>query len=185
MRAASVPILLLDGVSGEPRDAILTRGIGEPHLDDFERTWRPWLERFLARKPSVRQESRGWDWRKKVNSITSLLAYPSFAVESDGETQGLMIVNLTRYCELPAQRSQPLVYVEFLETAPWNRSTLVATPRFKRVGNILIYTAVDLSLKEGFDGRIGLHSLPQSGAWYRDKCGMSDLGIDTRKEDLR
>ena len=31
-------------------------------------------------------------------------------------------------------------------------------------------------------GRFGLHSLPQSEAFYKD-CGMTDLGIDNEHED--
>ena len=50
---------------------------------------------------------------------------------------------------------------------------------------VLIATAVQLSLEEGFRGRIGLHSLPQAETFYATNCGMTDLGKDTKKEGLR
>ena len=81
-----------------------------------------------------RQQSAHWDSRKKTELLGGLLAFPSFAVECAGETQGLMIVNTTDFCRLECQRGKPVVYVEFLETAPWNRQTLTSRPRYKRVG---------------------------------------------------
>jgi len=44
---------------------------------------------------------------------------------------------------------------------------------------MLIMTAIQLSLDEGFRGRIGLHSLPQSEDFYRKIVRMNDLGADT------
>jgi hypothetical protein len=46
------------------------------------------------------------------------------------------------------------------------------------VGSLLVRAAIELSREEGFKGRIGLHSLPQSNAWYANMCGMTDLGAD-------
>lgn len=36
-----------------------------------------------------------------------------------------------------------------------------------------------MSVDEGNRGRIGLHLLPQADIFYREKCGMTDLGPDT------
>jgi hypothetical protein len=62
---------------------------------------------------------------------------------------------------------------------------LVGTPRYGLVGRVLIATAVQLSLAEGFRGRIGLHALPQADSFYAMKCGMTDLGKDANKQGLR
>ncbi|MNR44822.1 hypothetical protein D3C85_1636060 [compost metagenome] len=43
---------------------------------------------------------------------------------------------------------------------------------------MLLATAISLSFGEEFAGRIGLHALPQAESWYRDVCGMTDLGVD-------
>ncbi|MFO0884546.1 MAG: hypothetical protein U0894_10225 [Pirellulales bacterium] len=175
-------ICIVDGVTKQAVDAILYDQIEQRHLDDFESKWKPWRAKVLQGLPTpVREESSHWEWSKKQNKISGLLAYPSFAVECCNETQGLMIVNTMSHCRLDSQRSKPLVYVEFLETAPWNREQLSDVPRYKRVGPVLIDVAIQLSISEGFEGRLGLHSLPQSDGWYRDKCKMTDLGLDPRK----
>ena len=96
-----------------------------------------------------------------------------------------MIVNTMEYCRLDVQKGKMLVHIEFLEKAPWNRSSLTANRRYKRVGPALVDVAIQLSMHEGFEGRIGLHSLPQSEEWYRDCCGMTDLGTDPKKQNLR
>jgi hypothetical protein len=44
--------------------------------------------------------------------------------------------------------------------------------------------AVRLSRDEGFHGRVGLHSLPQAEAFYRDTCLMASLGADASCQDL-
>ncbi len=63
--------------------------------------------------------------------------------------------------------------------------SLAASPRYGLVGRVLIATAVQLSLEEGFRGRIALHSLPQAETFYEKNCEMTDLGLDQKKEGLR
>jgi hypothetical protein len=99
--------------------------------------------------------------------------------------QGLMMVK-TAGCaaRLPPDGGQPLVYVDYLEVAPWNLRALTNTPRFGGIGVRLIEAAVRLSRDEGFHGRVGLHSLPQAEAFYRDTCRMVCLGADASYENL-
>lgn len=61
----------------------------------------------------------------------------------------------------------------------------MAEPRYGLIGSIFVATAVQLSLSEGFKGRIGLHSLPQAEKFYGERCRMTDLGRDAKKENLR
>lgn len=181
MSANQYPIPLVDGSTKQVIDAVLFDSIEDRHIDDFEQKWQPWLANWLAQNPHLpRQESAHWDWRRKTQSLGNLLAYPSFAIEYGNETQGLMIVTNMHACRIPSQKGKPSIYVEFLETAPWNRSRLTI-PKYKRVGPALIDVAIQLSLHDGFDGRIALHSLPQSDDWYRTNCGMTDLGQDPDK----
>ena len=42
----------------------------------------------------------------------------------------------------------------------------------------MIAAAIQLSMDEGNRGRISLHSLPHADTFYRDKYGMTDLGLD-------
>lgn len=103
------------------------------------------------------------------------------AVELDGEVQGLMaILRLPRAARLG---NKHVVYVDYLESAPWNLKGSPDPPRFLGVGTVLMAEAVRISTEEGFEGRVGLHSLPQAEAFY-NKCGMTRLGADPNYYDL-
>ena len=80
-----------------------------------------------------------------------------------------------------------IAFYAFREQAsqPWKSPGLVQIPRFSLVGRVLIATAVQLSVEEGFRVRIGLHALPQAETFYARNRGMTDLGNDMRKEELR
>jgi predicted GNAT family N-acyltransferase len=115
-----------------------------------------------------------WNWRNKADSVEDgrhLLV----GVEYEDEWQGIMAV-----ARLP--RSGRLgggwvIYVDFLEVAPWNLKLLANAFRFKGVGTALLVDAVMLSIEEGFEGAIGLHSLPQAEPFY-NRCGMTRVGED-------
>ncbi|WP_244608442.1 GNAT family N-acetyltransferase [Bradyrhizobium algeriense] len=131
-------------------------------------------------------QSWHWNWRTKMDHISGLLAFRTFALTCEGKVQGLMQINTAKnLCRLPAQAGKHLAYVDYVETAPWNRVTVVGQPRFGGVGVVMVRAAIEVSRDEGFHGRIGLHSLPQSESFYADVCGMSDLGLDGTKENLR
>lgn len=71
-----------------------------------------------------------------------------------------------------------LLYVEYVETAPWNLRPLQNHRRYAQIGFALIAEAIAMSADSGFEGRIGLHSLPQAEVFYREKIGMTDYGPD-------
>jgi hypothetical protein len=102
-------------------------------------------------------------------------------------TQGMMILDTTtKRCRIPAQLGLNLVYIEYVETAPWNRKELGFTPqRYRGVGSILIRAAIEHSQQTEFKGRIGLHSLPQADRFYAEKVRMTDMGIDDKYHNLR
>ena len=153
-------------VPAELHDAILRR-----HLDDYLQNWKPLV--------SAHGEQHGhWDWERKCAVCSGQLIYQGFALECNEQVQGLMIVNTIKRCRIPEQANRHLVYVEYLEAAPWNRRSIPNFKQFKGVGTVLIAAAIQLSIDEGNHGRIGLHSLPQADAFYRNKCGMTDLGPD-------
>lgn len=186
------PIYLLDVASDAAVEASLIEGIAEANVHDWEDAWMPALASALQQlkeKGVDRRfwpQNRHWDWRRKAEAFKGLLAAPSFSIVCQGMTQGLMIVETLESCRLPQQKGKPLVYIQYLETAPWNRPGLATDrPRLKGVGTLLVRAAIELSRNEAFGGRIGLHSLPQANAWYANVCGMSDLGIDPTKENLR
>ena len=187
------PAFLFDVARGVAVEAELLDCITESQLADWEGEWVPELlsalQRLRRAQVDRRQwpQSRHWDWRRKTQAMQSLLATPGFCVMCGGITQGMMFVDRAMHrCRLLDQTGQHLVYVEFLENAPWNRKELLFDPpRYRGVGSLLIRAAIELSREEGFKGRIGLHSLPQADNWYAKTCGMTDLGIDQNKEGLR
>ena len=170
---------------------LMTAGASSPQLRDWQIHWQPALIEVLRElnRPNVPvtqwPQSAHWDWRRKMAQVAGLLAYRGFSVTCAGVTQGLMQIDLNRLAYIPVQKGKPLVYVEYLEVAPWNRPDLGQAVRYRGVGTALLVAAVALSQEEGFRGRIGLHSLPQADGFYRDRCGMTDLGPDPGYQNLR
>ena len=112
------------------------------------------------------------------------MTYRILGIECGGQIQGLMLIALGEDCRIESQKGKNLVYVDYLSAAPWNSKATAATPKYKLVGKVLLQAAIEISEDEGFKGRIGLHSLPQSEPWYIN-CGMTDLGIDADYQKLR
>ena len=81
-----------------------------------------------------------------------------------------------------------MVYVDYLEVAPWNIKPLMEVlgrkPQFQGVGTRLLEAAVRLSEDEGFKGRVGLHSLGTSEGFYLQSCKMLAGERDPQKQDL-
>jgi len=173
-------------------DAELWDAITEKNLADWEAEWIPELFRFLQalhRQGVERRfwpQSRHWDWRDKMKAIESRLANQSFSIVCQDMTQAMMIADMTKRAQIDSQKNDHLVYVDFLEAAPWNRREMSQKPpRLSGAGSILILAAIELSKIEGFKGRIGLHSLPQANDFYANKVGMTDLGRDAAYQNLR
>jgi hypothetical protein len=191
MTAQVSVIYLREVASGGAVEAQLLDAIEEAQLVDWRLHWRPVVvekvrELQRARVPITEwPQSWHWNWLEKMADVTKLLAFRGFSVTCQGITQGLMRVDLNLLARVPSQRAKPLVYVEYLEAAPWNRPEFGVVPRYKGVGKVLITAAIELSLEEGFKGRVGLHSLPQADGFYRERCGMTDLGPDAEYQNLR
>lgn len=187
------PAFLYEVKSGSAVDAELWDCITEKQLMDWEVEWMPALHNAVKRLHQAGVEkrywpqSRHWNWRQKAAVMQNLLANPGFSVMCGGMTQGMMFVDLAAHrCELPEQAGKHLVYVDFLENAPWNRKELLFDPpSYRGVGSLLMRAAIELSKAEGFKGRLGLHALPQAEKWYAGSCGMTDMGVDKNKDGLR
>src|SRR5689334_12786602 len=76
-----------------------------------------------------------------------------------------------------------LVYVDGIASAPWNREAIQSPPKYKGVGTALLSFARKRSLELGYEGRVGLHSLPGVEKFY-DRQGMIDLGEDEDYDEL-
>lgn len=170
-------------------EAELRAPVSAGHTDDFEKLWQPLFEARIAALKAAGQDTlhdfgshdiqdAHWQWASKVNERARRLEWASFAVEVEGVTEGLMFARTAGFAREHSQARKPLVEIDLLATAPWNRGRLVDAPKYKGVGRVLLTTAVNLSFNEEFAGRVGLHSLPQAEDWYRDRCKMTDLGVD-------
>jgi hypothetical protein len=191
MTAETSTIYLLEVAGAQAVEAQLVDAIEEKQLVDWQTEWQPALFKILQ---SMKQrqvpmtewpQSWHWNWRAKISQVQDLLGFQGFSVVCEGLTQGLMRVDLSQFARLPGDAGKPLVFVDYLEAAPWNRPELGQIQRYKGVGTALISAAVKFSVDEGFKGRIGLHSLPQSETFYRDRCGMIDLGSDSAHQNLK
>lgn len=183
-------VFLLNRASGKFDDADLCHGLDSTNLAHIEGRWRPLFELRRREAAASRQtlaevnaEDAHWEWGKKaLVALSDPLLFDFFVLECGGSTQAIMMTRkggpdcFSRHQE---HQRAPLIYVEFLATAPWNRQKLVAEPTYKGAGRVLIATAVSLSMEEEFQGRVGLHSLPGAEVFYRDVIGMTDLGADS------
>ncbi len=107
----------------------------------------------------------------------------SFAIVYRDVTQGLMIVDTSRTSQMEPDRGKGLVYVDYVEVAPWNRPGWQPHRVFRSVGTTFLRTAIQASILLGYEGRIGLHSLPQANSFYAH-MGMTNLGVDSAYQDL-
>jgi hypothetical protein len=106
----------------------------------------------------------------------------------------MKVETVARSCRLPEQQGKPLVYIDYIEAAPWNIKQLmdpVGKPqqyrgvgKYRGVGSRLFEAAVLQSLEEDFKGRLGLHPLPGSKGFYIKECGMTPVGRDPHKQNL-
>jgi hypothetical protein len=170
--------------------AELWDAITDAQVSDWEKLWKPGAQelrgqvRELDLDPDSKVETSYWNWGEKVEAIEGLLSSACFSVVAEGITQGLMILDYLQSCQLPEQKGLPLVYISYIEVAPWNQKPIASiVPQFTGVGSLLMRAAIEASRANEFSGRVGLHSLRRSENWYRHKCGMTALG--QQKQGLR
>jgi hypothetical protein len=189
-----IPVQLIDYSSGEEIDAELFDDVTVEHFLEAQNEWRPLVVQ-AARKMFDRRAARDimprhfhWDWSLKEDDLR-VLAFTFFGIICGGKLQGLMkLQTVGHHSRLAEQKGMPLIYVDYIETAPWNIKVLMQElgekPKFSAVGTRLIEAAVRKSFKEGFKGRVGLHSLSTSERFYLDVCGMTAVGRDSAKQNL-
>ncbi len=195
MTDASTTIRLLDLHKNEAVDALLHARLTEEQIRTAQGGWEPVrkasIERLLQEGYELEKLPKhwGWDWTRKIKQLGNpLLGF--YGIECDGQMQGLLEVAKEGYlAKLPTQRDKPLIYVKYVETAPWNIRLLDPKPRFGGVGSRLIRVAIELSLSESCKGRVGLHSLPgdQRGEpewFYREVCTMEPIEGERDGEGL-
>lgn len=191
MSQAQQAVAIVERATGKPVAAVLHEELEESEIIDTEIAWSP--ERLMALRelrkkgatPNSLPQHVHWNWALKAVHTSGVLAYRSFGIEAAGKMQGLMMVCLTgKDARLDPDKGKPLVYVDFLETAPWNSKEFTGTPVYKGVGVRLMQAAARTSIRERFAGRVGLHSLAQSTPFYAGACEMAALGPDVNYKGL-
>lgn len=173
-------------------DASLLDGIAAQDVLLVEREWLP--ERSLIAQELLAAgvardrwpQSLHWNWSKKAPEL-KMLESSGFSIVCDNQWQGLMLTKSASYVSrLGPDKNKPLVYIDFLEIAPWNWAIpdLGRVGRYRMIGSTLFWRAVKQSEEEGFHGRVGLHALPQAEAFYEKGYGMTPLGRDASKQNL-
>lgn len=184
-------IIIVRRASGQLVHAELHQDLSVDDLLLAERSWTGERASLMAelRRQSVPAsqcpESLHWNWWDKARSL-NFLGTTQFGIFCEGRWQALMMtktVPLT--ARLAPDAGHPLVYVEFVETAPWNWKVpaIKRDREFLALGATLLKAAVGQSLDEEFHGRVGLHALPQSERFYVG-IGMTRTVPDARKQNL-
>lgn len=187
MSTEVVKILRTD--TREAVEAQLHDGVTIRQLADAESKWKfaryqAVLDLLKAGAPRERiPENWHWDWAAKAARVGTV-GVRLFGIECEGEWQGLMMTT-TVGCQarVAPDAGLGLVYVKYLESAPWNLKAMTATPRFSAVGARLMEAAARESVDAGFGGRVGLHALPNAVPFYQ-RCGFVSTGVDAAVENL-
>jgi len=158
--------------NGQIVEAYLCR-MQPQHLDDFNQIWQSLLQ-------EMGEEDAFWSWARKKQLSLNQDRYETYAIEYDDLTQGLLWIE-TQWHRSQRRSSRPLVYVEALASAPWNRSRMNPIPYFAGVGTALLQFARQRSLQLGYGGRLGLHALPGSESFYESR-NMLNFGYDPDRE---
>ena len=190
MSTQSVELIRLD--PSEVVAATLHAGLRPSDVLVVERAWAEHRARLIAGLSergvprSDWPQSLHWNWEAKAPQLL-LLQASCAGIFCDERWQGLMMTKTAVHmATLAPDVGKPLVYVDFLETAPWNWriSSLGQEPQFEGVGTLLFKEAVEQSIREGFHGRVGLHALPQAESLYERVFGMTRVAPDARKQGL-
>ena len=181
----------------------LAEGLDTSHLDFMETQWAPAIrrqkdlallqffqlpaadqtpEKWRDIQGTLEVQDHHWEWRTKC-SIAPGTNRRVLSLLNGNEVEAAMLL-LSGKTSCDPSASLPILYVDYLAVAPWNRKTFQNPQRFRHLGTVMIGAAVEFSRALGFDGRCGLHSLPQSEGFYR-RIGMRDFGLDAAYLSLR
>jgi len=151
-------------------DVKVVRDLTPSRVDSAEKIWKPERLHLSACRSSQgkQPEHAHWDWKGKTNPFWAS-QWRFTAVFFKETCEGLMAV---RTKPRPSRLTKkPVLYVDFVEVAPWNSRDLTDTPRFSGVGTLLVIDGIKMSLDAGWKGRIGLSALSQAKGFYT-RLGM-------------
>ncbi len=133
-------------------------------------------------------QSLHWNWAHKSLSL-------SFGDPDDHRVMAIRrqtfweaaMVTLCKghHARLASGAGGPLVYVDYLEVAPWNWPVpqVGQLRKYRAVGANMLRPAIEQSYAKGWDGRVGLHALPQATSFYESQ-GFAFVANDPEKQNL-
>lgn len=167
-------------------DAELLEDPGDDYIETVDALWSVYKRRFLRQRRAAGlpiPEHSHWNWKLKLEQERlESSVHKCFAIVRE-EPQGLMMLKYgSRF--VSRQTGQPLVYLAYIESAPWNLKEYCDDILYSGVGKEFYKTAVRFSNLLGFAGRVGLHSLPGAEGFYANTCQMASLGHDPDYDGL-
>ena len=162
-------------------------------LLDIEAQWTPGRQELRAKLTELGvardqwPQSLHWDWGRKGVALVFEAPddYRVMAVRRHATWEAALVTRSKDHVALMAPDiGSPLIYVDYLEVAPWNWTVeKVRQRKFKAVGPVLLRAAIEQSYALGFAGRIGLHALPQAVSFYASQS-LQFVQNDPGKQNL-
>jgi hypothetical protein len=132
-------------------------------------------------------ESLHWDWGRKGLRLALGDAddFRIMAIRRQAIWEAVVVTLCKNHFALLApDGGKPLVYIDYLEVAPWNWTVgKFQTRKFKAIGPVLLRAAAEQSYAKGWAGRLGLHALPQAVSFYLGQ-GLQFVRNDPHKQNL-
>lgn len=180
MRMTQV-VRVLNRQTGQIVEAELISDVSPALVVDAQRRWNSYRGMMLeqrSREGIGPPENSEWDWTYKL-STSDPDEIRFFAIDLLGRVEGLMMLAVVPQASRQEGRDRDcILYVEFLEAAPWNQPEYAgAKAQYKGIGISLLSCAVERSMEAGCGGAIGLHSLSTAEAFY-GRLQFDDLGFD-------
>jgi len=177
-------IWLRNRQTGEQIAAQLELHVSKEQIAETECEWTGYRSSVPVETLSAIPESNDWNWLAKYEA--SLQGLTQFlGIRLEGKLQGMLQLDLVPRASRTNRYSvDHVLYVEYLETAPWNQKAYMDRhARFGGVGLELILGAIEMSVAHGCHGSLGLHSLPGALGFYLS-LRFKDYGPDSSEEGL-
>ena len=185
-------IEIIDNLNqGRRVEAFLVEDPDDEYIEAADKLWQVYRRRLIATlkaadKPIPEHHHWSWEWKLQQELKRDSLFKCFGVLDADYEPQGLMLLNYGRdyLSRLPGQERRLLVYLAYIESAPWNLEEYCERPHYSGIGRELYKAAIEYSGRLGFGGILGLHSLPGVEKFYENGCQMIPLGSDPNRENL-
>ena len=184
---------IVDAATEDIVEVVLHDDLSTDVLLDIEEQWAPSRHGLRRRLRALRvarekwPQSLHWDWGRK--GLQLALGDPDdfrvMAIRRQRTWEAAMVTLCKNQVTLsPPDAGKPLVYIDYLEVAPWNWTVDKCQARkFKAAGAVLLRAAVEQSFAKGWAGRVGLHALPQAAPFYTSQ-GLQFVKHDSSKQNL-